>query len=57
MGPDGARNQERLCWRGPAAIYWTGLDWITSPGHTKQRVYEDEEAWEHLDCAVDIFRP
>jgi hypothetical protein len=25
MGPDGARNQERLCWRGPAAIYWTGL--------------------------------
>jgi hypothetical protein len=25
MAPDGARNQERLCWRGPAAIYWTGL--------------------------------
>jgi hypothetical protein len=25
MVPDGARNQERLCWRGPAAIYWTGL--------------------------------
>jgi hypothetical protein len=22
MGPNGARNQERLCWRGPAAIYW-----------------------------------
>jgi hypothetical protein len=21
----GARNQESLCWRGPAAIYWTGL--------------------------------
>jgi hypothetical protein len=19
--PDGSRNQERLCWRGPAAIY------------------------------------
>jgi hypothetical protein len=25
MGPDRARNQERLCWQGPAAIYWTGL--------------------------------
>jgi hypothetical protein len=25
MGPDGARYQERLCWRGPAAIYWTAL--------------------------------
>jgi hypothetical protein len=22
MSPDGARKQERLCWRGPAAIYW-----------------------------------
>jgi hypothetical protein len=22
MGPDGAQNQGRLCWRGPAAIYW-----------------------------------
>jgi hypothetical protein len=26
VGPDGARNQERLCCRGPAAIYWTGLE-------------------------------
>jgi hypothetical protein len=25
MGPDGARNQERLCWRGPVAIYLIGL--------------------------------
>jgi hypothetical protein len=25
MGPDGARNQERLCWRGPAEIYWSEL--------------------------------
>jgi hypothetical protein len=25
MSPDGAGNQERLCWREPAAIYWTGL--------------------------------
>jgi hypothetical protein len=25
MGPEGARNQERLCCLGPAAIYWTGL--------------------------------
>jgi hypothetical protein len=25
MGPDGARYQERMCWRVPAAIYWTGL--------------------------------
>jgi hypothetical protein len=25
MGPDGARNQEALCWREPAAIYGTGL--------------------------------
>jgi hypothetical protein len=23
-GPDGAQNQERLCWREPAAICWTG---------------------------------
>jgi hypothetical protein len=25
MGPDGARNRERLCWRDPAEIFWTGL--------------------------------
>jgi hypothetical protein len=25
MGPDWARNQ-RLCWRGPAVIYWTRLE-------------------------------
>jgi hypothetical protein len=25
MVPDGARYQERLCWRGPAEIYWAGL--------------------------------
>jgi hypothetical protein len=25
MGSDGAQNQERLCWRGPAVIYGTGL--------------------------------
>jgi hypothetical protein len=25
MGPDGARNQKPLCWRGPGAIYWTRL--------------------------------
>jgi hypothetical protein len=24
MSTDGARNQDRLCWRGPAASYWTG---------------------------------
>jgi hypothetical protein len=30
MGSDGVRNEERLCWLGPAAIYWTGLDWIGS---------------------------
>jgi hypothetical protein len=24
-GPDGARNQERLCWRGPAAIYCNAM--------------------------------
>jgi hypothetical protein len=23
IGTDGVRNQERLCWRGPAAIYMT----------------------------------
>jgi hypothetical protein len=22
MGPDGTLNQERLCWREPATIYW-----------------------------------
>jgi hypothetical protein len=26
MSPDGARNQEWLCRRGPAALYWTGLE-------------------------------
>jgi hypothetical protein len=25
MGSDGAQNQERLCWLGPAVIYGTGL--------------------------------
>jgi hypothetical protein len=25
MHPDGPRNQEPLRWRGPAAVYWTGL--------------------------------
>jgi hypothetical protein len=25
LGPDGAVNQERLYWRGPAAIHGTGL--------------------------------
>jgi hypothetical protein len=24
--PDGVRTQGRLCWRGPAAIYQTGLE-------------------------------
>jgi hypothetical protein len=28
-GSEGGRNQKRLCWRGPAAIYLTELD-ITS---------------------------
>jgi hypothetical protein len=23
MGPDGARNQEQLCWRGPAVYFYT----------------------------------
>jgi hypothetical protein len=31
MGSDGDRNQERLCWRGPAAIHWTGVGWDTTP--------------------------
>jgi hypothetical protein len=26
MGPYGARYQEQLYWRGPAAIFWTGLE-------------------------------
>jgi hypothetical protein len=26
MGPDGAWNQERLCWQRAVAIYWTGLE-------------------------------
>jgi hypothetical protein len=26
MNPEGVRNQARLYWRVPAAIYWTGLD-------------------------------
>jgi hypothetical protein len=25
MCPEGARNQERLYWRGSATIYWTAL--------------------------------
>jgi hypothetical protein len=25
MGPDGASNQERLCWPGLSSIYWTGV--------------------------------
>jgi hypothetical protein len=27
MDPEGVRNQERLCWRGPAAIYGARLGW------------------------------
>jgi hypothetical protein len=27
MVPDGARNQKRLCWRGPGVIHCTGLNW------------------------------
>jgi hypothetical protein len=30
MGPDGARNQKRLCWRGPTVIYWTVLELVGS---------------------------
>jgi hypothetical protein len=26
MGPNGTRNQDLLCWRGSAAMYWAGLD-------------------------------
>jgi hypothetical protein len=26
IGPDEGRYKERLCWRGPAAIYWTELE-------------------------------
>jgi hypothetical protein len=26
MGPAWTRNQEGLCWRGPAVIFWAGLD-------------------------------
>jgi hypothetical protein len=29
MGPDGARTQEQLCWRGPTEIYWTVLQDLT----------------------------
>jgi hypothetical protein len=25
----GSRNQESLCWRGPATIYWTGTDYVS----------------------------
>jgi hypothetical protein len=28
MGLAGVRNQEQLCRRGPAVIYWTGPAWI-----------------------------
>jgi hypothetical protein len=28
MAPEGAPYKKRLCWRGPAAIYWAGLYWI-----------------------------
>jgi hypothetical protein len=31
MCPDGARKQE-LCWRGPAAIYWTGQRMLSDCG-------------------------
>jgi hypothetical protein len=34
--PNWGRNQEWLCWRGPAVIYWTGQDWIR-PNWTRQQ--------------------
>jgi hypothetical protein len=46
MGPDGARNQERLCWRGPAAIYlnWTGL--------VKRCDSNEVEFWDELKIII-----
>jgi hypothetical protein len=32
IGLKGARNQERLSWRGPAGMYWTGDIWSNALG-------------------------
>jgi hypothetical protein len=40
MGPD--RIQEWLCWRGPAAIYLTGLDEVFVRMFRKQDLTESE---------------
>jgi hypothetical protein len=36
MGPEGARDQERLYWRGPGAIYRTGLEIIKHGNYTEK---------------------
>jgi hypothetical protein len=47
MVPEGARNQERFCWRGPAAIYLTGLDCakvrLSQPVSPNTRVIEEDD--------------
>jgi hypothetical protein len=46
-----AGNQESLCWRGPAAIYWTGvdsrnIDHCFAMTRRKQELMS-EAVWEH----------
>jgi hypothetical protein len=52
MGTDGARYQERLCWRGPAEIYWIKLGWKSTLFGvvTQQRLVIRN--WGELVCAV-----
>jgi hypothetical protein len=38
MGPNGAENEE-LCWRGPAAIYWTGNHGATNVAPTQEDIH------------------
>jgi hypothetical protein len=39
------RNQERLCWRGPAAIYPTDRDHIASDGRTNWERFGRKCSW------------
>jgi hypothetical protein len=55
MGPDGARYQERLSWRGPAAIYWAGLDWTGLEASLSRESREESRKNLQLDGPVRVW--
>jgi hypothetical protein len=56
MGPDGARNREQLCWRGPAVICWTGLDLVSRESEVYDRKPEVAVGGYQFTILSCIFR-